>query len=147
VRHELFVDWSPDSRDHAALLQRLAGANLASGGPSGHRNIAAILRDPETGEAISGIWGTILYGWLFIELIYVVESDRRQGLGSRLLAAIENGAREQGCVGSWLSAYPFQAPGFFEKNKYEQFAGLGSAPASRSAPDNRISFYRKSFGG
>jgi len=146
MEHELFLDWSPDFRDRAALLQRLASANLASGGPSGHRNIAVILRDLDTGEAISGVWGIILYGWLFIELVYVVESDRRQGLGSRLLAVVENAAREQGCVGSWLSTYAFQAPGFYEKNGYEQFAGLGRAPASRSASDNQIFFYRKSFG-
>jgi GNAT superfamily N-acetyltransferase len=146
MKHELFLDWSPDSRDHAALLQRLAGANLASGGQSGHRDIAVILRDPDTGEAISGVWGIILYGWLFIELVYVVESDRRQGLGSRLLAAVENAARDQGCVGSWLSTYSFQAPGFCEKNGYEQFAALGSASAPLTVPDNRILFYRKSFG-
>src|SRR5262245_5639753 len=145
MKHELFLDWSPDPRDHAALLQRLASANLASGGPSGHRNIAVILRDSDTGEALSGVWGVILYGWLFIELVYVVESDRRDGLGSRLLAAVENAAREQGCVGSWLSTYGFQSTGFYEKNGYEQFAELGSASAS-GAPDNRMFFYRKSFG-
>jgi GNAT superfamily N-acetyltransferase len=145
MKHELFLDWSPDSRDYAALLERLASANLASGGPSGHRNIAVILRDPDTGEAISGVWGIILYRWLSIELVYVVDSDRRQGLGSRLLAAVEQAAREQGCVGSWLSTYAFQTPGFFEKNGYEQFGGLGSAPASRSDPDKRIFFYRKSL--
>jgi GNAT superfamily N-acetyltransferase len=146
MNHQLFVDWSPDSRDHAALLKRLADANLASGGPSGHQNISAILRDPETGEAISGIWGPILYGWLFIELVYVIESSRRQGLGSRLMAGVEKGAREQGCVGSWLCAYPFQTPEFFEKNEYEQFAGLGSALGSHAASNKRLLFYRKLFG-
>ena len=146
MKNDLFLDWSPDFRDHAALSERLASANLANAGPSGHRNMAVILRDPDTGEAISGVWGTILYGWLFIELLFVVEPDRRQGLGSRLLAAVENAARAQGCVGSWLSTYAFQAPGFCEKNGYEQFGELGSAPASGSAADNRIFFYCKSFG-
>ena len=145
MKHELFVDWSPDSRDHAALLQRLADANLASGGPSGYRNIAVIVRDSGTGEAISGVWGVILYGWLFIDLLFVAEPDRRQGLGSRLLVAVENAARENGCVGSWLSAYAFQAPGFFKKNGYEQFGGLGTTPAVSGAADHRLFFYRKSF--
>ena len=56
MKHEFFLDWSPDPRDHAALLQRLVSANLARGGPSGYRNIAVILRDPDTGEASSGVW-------------------------------------------------------------------------------------------
>lgn len=147
MNDELFVDWSPDSRDYAALLQRLASANVASGGPSGYRSIAVISRDPDTGEAASGVWGVMLYGWLLIELLYVAEPDRRKGLGSRLLATVENAARERDCAGAWLSTYAFQAPGFYEKNGYERFAGLGSAPASHSAPDHRIYLYRKSFRG
>jgi GNAT superfamily N-acetyltransferase len=146
VKQELFLDWSPDYRDHTALLQRLAGGNVARGGPSGHRNIAVIVRDPGTGEAVSGVWGTILYSWLFIDLLHVDEPDRLQGLGSRLLIAVENAARENGCVGSWLTIYAFQPFVFCEKNKYERFGELGSAPAPGSAADQRIFFYRKSFG-
>ena len=144
MEQKLFVDWSPDSRDHAALLQSLVRNNTARGGPSGHRNIAIIVRDPDTGEVTSGVWGSILYGWLFIELLYIAESNRRQGLGSRLLAAVENAAREQGCVGAWLNSYAFQAPGFYKKNGYEEFGELGSS-ASKDAADNRLHFFRKPF--
>lgn len=146
MKDELFLDWFPDSRDHGALLERVISANLTRGGPSGHRSLAVIIRDPNTGEAISGVWGEILYGWLFIELLYVAEPDRRQGLGSRLLAAVEAAAREQGCAGAWLNSYAFQAPGFYEKNGYEQFGGLGSPLAPVCATDCRLLFYRKSFG-
>jgi GNAT superfamily N-acetyltransferase len=145
MKHEFFLDWSPDPRDHAALLQRLVSANLARGGPSGYRNIAVILRDPDTGEASGGVWGSILYDWLFIELLYVAEPDRRHGLGSRLLTAVEDAAREQGCVGAWLSAYVFQAPGFFEKNGYGPFGELVSGVGSAGASDSRLRFYRKPF--
>ena len=145
MKHEFFLDWSPDPRDHAALLQRLVSANLARGGPSGYRNIAVILRDPDTGEASSGVWGSILYGWLFIELLYVAEPDRRHGHGSRLLTAVEDAAREQGCVGAWLSTYAFQAPGFFEKNGYEPFGELVSDVGLAGAADSRLRFYRKPF--
>jgi GNAT superfamily N-acetyltransferase len=145
MKHELFVDWSPDSRDHAALLRSLVRDNTARGGPSGHRNIAIIVRDPDTGEASSGVWGAILYGWLFIELLYVAESGRRQGLGSRLLTAVENAAREQGCIGAWLSSYAFQAPGFYKKNGYQEFGELVGSSASKGAADNRLRFFRKTF--
>jgi GNAT superfamily N-acetyltransferase len=146
VKQELFLDWSPDFRDHTALLQRLAGANQTGGGPSGHRNVAVIVRDPSTGEALSGVWGTILYGWLFIDLLHVEELDRRRGLGTRLLTAIENAARENGCEGSWFTTYAFHPLEFFEKNRYERFSELGSAPVAGSAADHRVFFYRKSFG-
>jgi len=144
MEHELFVDWSPDSRDQAALLRSLVRDNTTRGGPSGHRNIAVIVRDPDTREASSGIWGDILYGWLFIELLYVVESDRRHGLGSRLLTAVEDAAQEQGCAGVWLSSYAFQAPGFYEKNGYEEFGELTGSALSGAA-DTRLRLFRKSF--
>jgi GNAT superfamily N-acetyltransferase len=143
MEHELFVDWSPDSRDHAVLLRSLVRDNTARGGPSGHRNVAVIIRDPDTGEASSGVWGGILYGWLFIELLYVAESDRRHGLGSRLLKAVEDAAQEQGCAGVWLSSYAFQAPGFYEKNGYEEFAELASS--ALTSADTRLRLFRKSF--
>jgi len=139
MERELFIDWSPDSRDHAALLRSLVRDNTTRGGPTNHRNIAIIVRDPETGEVSSGVWGGILYGWLFIELLYVAEPDRRQGLGSRLLTAVEAAAREQGCIGAWLSSYAFQAPGFYKKNGYEEFGELGNS-AAKDAPDNRLCF-------
>jgi hypothetical protein len=61
MKHEFFLGWSLDPRDHAALLHRLVGNNLARGGPSSYRNLAIILRDPDTGEA-SSVWGSILDG-------------------------------------------------------------------------------------
>jgi GNAT superfamily N-acetyltransferase len=143
MKDDLSVDWSPDPADHAALLQRMVSVNLALGGPGGYQNIAVIMREPDTGEASSGIWGEILYGRLFIELLFVTESNRRRGLGSRLLTALEDAAHAQGCVGAWLNAYAFQAPGFFEKNGYESFGELANV-AGRV--DNRLCFYRKTFG-
>jgi GNAT superfamily N-acetyltransferase len=144
MKHELFVDWSPDTRDHEALLRSLVRDNTTRGGPSGYRNIAIIVRDPDTGEVSSGVWGSILYGWLFIELLYVALSDRRRGLGSRLLAAVESAAREQGCMGVWLTSYTFQAPGFYKKHGYEEFGELESS-VSKGAADIRLGFFRKLF--
>lgn len=144
MKQEFFVDWSPDSRDHAALLRSMIRDNTARGGPSGHRNIAIIARDTDTGEASSGVWGSILYGWLFIELLYVAEAGRRQGFGSRLLTSVENAAREQGCIGVWLNSYAFQAPGFYKKNGYEAFGELEGA-ASKDVPDSQLYLFRKLF--
>ena len=144
MKHELFVDWSPDTRDHEALLRSLVRDNTTRGGPSGYRNIAIIVRDPDTGEVSSGVWGSILYGWLFIELLYVALSDRRRGLGSRLLAAVESAAREQGCMGVWLTSYTFQAPGFYKKHGYKEFGEVESS-VSKGAADTRLGFFRKLF--
>src|SRR5262249_14984729 len=61
----------------------------------------------------------------------------------RLLTAVEDAARDQGCVGAWLSAYAFQAPGFFEKNGYGPFGELASDVGLAGAADSRLCFFRK----
>ena len=140
MKQQLFVDWSPDPSDHAVLLGLLANANLTRHGSGGYQPIAVVLRDPDNGEASGGIWGEILYGRLFVEILFVPESDRGHGLGSRLLTTLEEAAQGQGCTEAWLIVYQFQAPGFYEKNGYVRFAELGDS-------DNRLCFYQKAFKG
>ena len=135
---QLFVDWSPDARDRTALLQHVIDNKGTRAGPTGYREIAVVLRDPDTAEASSGIWGSIVYGWLSVELLHVAEPHRHNGLGSCLLAAAKEAARGQGCSGVWLSTYGFQAPDFFEKNGYEQFGEFLGHPPSVGVADSRL---------
>ena len=145
MEHELFLDWSPDARDRTALMQRVIDNNVKRAGATGYREIAVVLRDPDTGEANSGIWASIAYSWLFVELLYVAETQRHQGLGSRLLAAAEKAARGQGCSGVWLITYGFQAPDFYEKNGYEKFGELPGRMLPAGTVASQICLYRKLF--
>lgn len=137
-----FVDWSPDPNDQVALLERLIASNSARVGPGGFQKLTIVLRDPETGGVSSGASGYILYGWLFIDILFVAEFDRKHGLGSRLLKQLETAARKHKCVGAWLNTYAFQAPDFYEKNGYERFAELVRGANTTS---QELYFYRKLF--
>ena len=140
---ELFIDWSPDARDRASLLGHLSRSNSILAGSADYRALAVIVRNLETGEASSGIWASITYNWLVVELIYVDEDNRRTGVGSRLLAAAEGAAKDLACAGVWLSTYGFQAPGFFEKNGYVCFGSLPGCVPSGTVKDDKLLFYRK----
>jgi GNAT superfamily N-acetyltransferase len=67
-------------------------------------------------------------GWLYIELMWLPEALRGQGLGSALLADAEAEALERGCAHAHLDVYSFQAEGFFRARGYREFGALASYP-------------------
>ena len=53
---------------------------------------------------------------------------RGQGLGTRLMDAAEDFARERGAVNATLETLTFQAPDFYKKRGYVEFGRLEDLP-------------------
>jgi GNAT superfamily N-acetyltransferase len=53
-----------------------------------------------------------------VDVLWVAESRRGQGLGQRLLSHVEEEGRRQGARRVELNTFGFQAPGFYEKLGY-----------------------------
>ena len=87
-------------------------------------DFAVLLRDPETGKVIGGVWGEDDYGWAFICYIVVPKALQGQGLGTRLMTMAETIARDRGAEGMWLYTYEFQAKDFYKKIGFELFGSL-----------------------
>lgn len=66
--------------------------------------------------------------WLHIELIWVDQRLRGQGLGSQMMEAIEEKAKAKNCIGMHLTTFDFQAPAFYEQHGFESFATLDDFP-------------------
>jgi GNAT superfamily N-acetyltransferase len=69
-----------------------------------------------------------VWHWLSIDTLWVLESFRGKGLGSALLDAVEQEARQRGCRWSNLNTFDFQAPGFYRKAGYVEFGRLVDYP-------------------
>ncbi|WP_332698988.1 GNAT family N-acetyltransferase [Devosia sp.] len=95
-------------------------------------NIGLLLKHPESGETDGGLTGRITFGWLFVELLFVPERLRGQGIGRQLMEQAEVVARQHGCVGIWLDTFTFQAPGFYEKLGYSTFGEIANYPPGSS---------------
>ena len=71
-----------------------------------------------------------MYGWnvLYIDILWVAEQYRKQGLGSILLKSVEQTAKEKGCYLVHLDTFDFQAKEFYEKHGYTLFGTLEDCP-------------------
>ena len=78
----------------------------------------------ERGNLLGGFRGEIYFHWLFINVLFVEESQRRKGLGTRLLAEGEAGAIAKGALHARLETFEWQAPGFYLKHGYRELARM-----------------------
>lgn len=115
------------SADRAAVLDGLVAYNAQHGYPWPWQDLAFVLRDA-AGTVVGGALAETNAGWCFIKGLWVTELQRGLGHGSRLLSALENGARSRGCIGIYLDTYSFQARPFYERHGYTVFGVLPDLP-------------------
>lgn len=83
----------------------------------------------ESDEIIAGISAyAVMWKILYVDVLWVHESYRNQGIGSSLLAQVEKDAKEFGCKVGHLDSFDFQGKGFYEKQGYQIFGTLEDAP-------------------
>lgn len=118
----------PESR--AAVLEGLVAFNRRQtpGFAGSYGSIGLLLKHPETGATDGGLTARIGFGWMFVELLFVPERLRGQGVGRQLMAQAEVVAHEQQCVGIWLDTFTFQAPDFYAKLGYAVFGEIANYP-------------------
>jgi GNAT superfamily N-acetyltransferase len=80
-------------------------------------------------KIIAGITGQKYYcNAAYIDLLWVAEEVRGQGLGSQLLNKFEGLARQLNCFMVHLDTFDFQAPAFYEKYGYTLYGTLNDNP-------------------
>ena len=112
----------------AVISVGLADYNELKTGYRDWRPLAALLRDPDTGETLGGMIGRTSYGLLFIDLVYLPETVRGQDIGSRLLAMMEQEGVARGCKAAFLFTITWQAPGFYERHGWTEFGRIACDP-------------------
>lgn len=83
----------------------------------------------DNGSIIAGCVAK-MYCWnvLYIDILWVSEQYRKQGLGSILLKSVEQTAKEKGCYLVHLDTFDFQAKEFYEKYGYTLFGTIEDCP-------------------
>ncbi|MCW6108971.1 GNAT family N-acetyltransferase [Clostridium sporogenes] len=81
------------------------------------------------GEIIAGILSN-MYCWncIYIDVLWVKEEYRKDGLGTKLLKELEKIAKEKDCHLIHLDTFDFQAKDFYIRHGYEIFGVLDQCP-------------------
>jgi GNAT superfamily N-acetyltransferase len=119
-----------DSSDPAirnAIVSPLVAYNTHQTGLNDFRPLALVIVD-DGGQTVGGLWGRTAFGWLFVELLFVPDSLRGQGVGRELMRRAEAEAMARGCHAAWLDTFEFQARGFYERLGYTCFGELDNYP-------------------
>jgi GNAT superfamily N-acetyltransferase len=74
------------------------------------------------GRLLGGLRSFVFLYWLNIEVLFVEPDVRGLGLGGRLLAEAERRAMEFGATNAKLDTFEWQAPAFYQKHGYEEYA-------------------------
>lgn len=86
----------------------------------------------DNGDLIAGLNSAICWNWMEIDILWVEENNRKNGLGKRLLAEAETIARSKNCTFIKLNTFSFQAPDFYKKYGYQEIAIIENAPLGSS---------------
>ena len=121
------------ARDGSRAVLEGLGRNIISktGNAELGKTVHVFIRDREN-RIVGGVIGNVFGGWLYVSLLWVEESLRNRGNGTRLLKMIEDEAVKLGCKHAHLDTYSFEARPFYEKHGYTLFATLGNYPEGHS---------------
>ncbi len=117
---------------YQAVLEGL-GRNIISkiGDVELGKDVQIFIRNNEN-KVVGGAIGSVFGGWLYVSLMWVEESLRNQGNGTKLLKMMEDEAVKLGCKHAHVDTYSFEAKPFYEKNGYTLFASLENYPEGHS---------------
>ena len=117
----------PSETEIGYVREKLAQFNADHVGDDGHTPVN-IVEYTADGEIIGGILGGTYWGWMYIDILWVAEKYRRQGIGTKLLSEAEKEAVRRGCHHVHLDTMSWQAPGFYRKHGYEVIGTLPDIP-------------------
>jgi GNAT superfamily N-acetyltransferase len=101
----------------ARLQEEIARFNAVATGITDGRPMSAAVYGA-SGELEAGLSGWTWGGSGYVDVLWVRDTCRGRGLGTRLLAAAETEAVQRGCSQLALSTHTFQAPDFYSRRGY-----------------------------
>lgn len=90
-------------------------------------HFAVFARD-EDGNILGGIRAVAYWNYCYIELLWLSESVRKSGVGSKLMLQAEAFAKEKGFKYMRTETLDFQAKPFYEKLGYQQYGEFPNFP-------------------
>jgi len=121
-----------DDKDLKVIEDAYSRYTASQIGEESRQEIAFFVKDAE-GKVLAGVKGSYSnYGWLWVDLLFVSESLRGMGYGTKLMKLIESEARDNGCEHAYLNSFSFQAASFYQQIGYKVYGELKDFPKGHS---------------
>jgi GNAT superfamily N-acetyltransferase len=114
-----------------AIYRALDASSQERIGPSCPRLLVIPLCDDD-GAVSGGFWGCTNFQWLRVQMLFVPEPLRGNGVGLGLMVLAEREAQARGCLGAIVDTLSFQAGPFYRKLGYNLFGVLEDCPPGYS---------------
>jgi ribosomal protein S18 acetylase RimI-like enzyme len=131
VAYELTLEPNPPLDAVELIRHALREFNRQQVGYRDDTSFAVMLRDGQH-QLKGGVLCFTLWQLLTIDWLWLDETVRGQGFGSRLLLLAEEEGRKRGCLQSFVETLSFQAPEFYQKHGYKIIGELQDFPAGHS---------------
>ena len=118
---------TPTENEIKYIREELNQFNNERVGEDGHTPLNIVEYDAK-GNVIGGFLGGTYWGWMYVDILWVHESHRYKGIGSKLLRKAEKEAIRRGCHHGHLDTMSWQAPEFYQKHGYEVIGILPDIP-------------------
>jgi GNAT superfamily N-acetyltransferase len=125
--YQVVQDEKPEQSAWGIIGRGVHNYNVHQAGDTQSQRLCFVLRAPDQ-EIVGGVLGEIHWNWFYIDLMWVKEELRGRGYGHRLLASVEEAARQRGAKHAYLDTFSFQAPGFYEQHGYQVYGELPDFP-------------------
>ena len=113
---------TPDEVRSGELGRRLRHFNYGFVGEYPEQQYIRLNAKDADGRLLGGLRGFVFLYWLTIDVLFVEADVRGSGLGSHLLAEAERRAIGLGAKSAKLETFEWQAPKFYLKHGYEEYA-------------------------
>ena len=114
-------------QDIQEIHEMLKAFNLSNREISENVPLGIFLED-ENKKKLAGLTGETFGNWLCIHYLFIEDCLRGQGIGRKMIEAVESEAKKRGCKYVFVDTFSFQAPGFYRKLGYKEVFTLEDYP-------------------
>jgi len=118
MTYHIKADEAASEQTKEIIHAGLRAYNTAHFGYADGRPLNLFVHDDD-GRIVGGLLGYTYWDFLAVDILWLHEEWRGQGLGTQLLQTAEQEAIARGCHQAHLDTFEFQAPGFYEKQGYQ----------------------------
>lgn len=117
----------PNEKDMQAMSAGMLAYHAEHGHPREEYTFSLFLHD-NNGKPMGGMICKTLWERMYIRTLWVDVSMRRKGWGTKLMEMAEKEAIKRGCTHAYTDTTSYQAPEFYQKLGYTEFAKMEDYP-------------------